>query len=275
MKRLFALLLILLALRCPAQPFVFRQPTIAGCVAHWKLDEPGYVTNFLDCVGANNLVLDHGVGIGTATNYAAPGILGLAFTVTNVNGVWSQFVRRPYPGNQFGLCSILGSATTTNFTITGWVKFYNVTQNSYIAGDWSGAYGCFIRFNNTSTIDWTVYPANWRVTPSFAPVTNVWYHLACVLRSPELGNAAQGLPGGITLYINGALIQNATSPMMPANNFGLQNLDTGNLNVFEIGNRPDAQGSSYIMADDFNVFNRPLSSDEVKQDYNGGFGNNH
>ena len=95
---------------------------------------------------------------------------------------------------------------------------------------------------------------------SFAkPTTNVWHHMAVVFDN----STTNGL---IVPYVDGVL--QATTPVFENKNYA-GNIPTTQLFLVS---RANASLFSYVDIDDFRIYNRALTQEEVLMLYNGGYG---
>lgn len=188
-------------------------------------------------------------------------------TLTNNNSVASA-------SGVFGGSASLGATNSTNkcftvntspisgsnapFTLIGWFKFNAVANNAYFINTSETATDTFTRF------DWhqpTSVLRFYRVrngigqdgpTYSFTPTVGTWYHLAMTYNGSKIYG-----------YVNGSVVATGTS--------------TGNGSVNQpfdglcIGSDPQSEttSTSTLDYDDLAVFNTALTSDQIKELYEG------
>ena len=132
-------------------------------------------------------------------------------------------------------------------TYSGWIKSSNTSGNCTLISDYgTNAVGMTIRMNNASSADFYVYPNNHRITVTYTFTNNVWYNLTGVMSE-----------GTMYFYINGALVG--------TNTLGE---DIGNsASTLKTGTRGDVSGYFPGNISNVQIYNRPLSSSEIKQNY--------
>lgn len=134
----------------------------------------------------------------------------------------------------------------SNGTISAWIKTTNAgsAYRGIIAKQ--NAYGMFLRNNEFGVYDWTTN--SWRGS-GFSPNDGNWHHLLCTFQS--------GINNGTLCYVDGQLILTTTTTVY---------------------NQPitlqiaEANASQYFSGqiDDVRIYNYTLTSEQIKQVYNGG-----
>lgn len=131
-------------------------------------------------------------------------------------------------------------------TFCGWLMRTSSDGAAYLISDWNGT-GMTLRFNNSSSADFYVYPNNHRITAGFTSTQNVWYHITGVMSYNSM-----------LMYINGVQVGGAT----------LQESIGNTASTLKIGARGDGAAISPQKTGNVHVFNKALSSIEILDIFN-------
>ena len=224
-------------------------------VSYWKLDESSGVR--LDSAGPNDLSDNNTVG-------SAAGKISNAADFERGNSEYLAIS----DASQSGL-DLSGA-----FSVSFWLKAETIGVFQNIFGKMTGtqssggwAYGLWLNDNNTLNFHVSQSTSVKRDTYTTSAVitsTAVWYHVVCVFNPST----------SVSIYVNG--VSQATNNNNSTVPSGVQNTGA----PFSIGSIKWAAPSPYVsygdffdgLIDEFGIWSRVLTSDEVSSLYNGGLG---
>jgi hypothetical protein len=209
-----------------------------GLVAYYPFDG-----NASDASGKNNNGVAYNVSYGT-NRFSIPS------KSAYFNASLSSYVNLP------NIATNLSGLSKATFSF--WMKTTNNQQNSCIFADWNNSSGgIFICFNG-QTASWLINTCNYvdhgGILMANAPQLNAWHHYCIIFDGTQL--PATNI---VSYYVDGVVVNKMTDPSYVG-----MNTIIGTNTTSTLGNR---QSQYYFTGwlDDFRIYNRALSSNEVAQ----------
>jgi len=222
-----------------------RDQVTRGLVAYWAMRNSG--TTVYDEYGANN---GTALNVAFSADYSAVGY-GASFLSTTNN-------------SEINVSGVVASiSANTSGSVSVWVNIADSTpvETRRLFGASDGATGYYITFNITTdgkincALVRPTFSTQWRVvTDSAVLADNTWVHAVIV----QNGTSP-------VLYVNGALVAQTVDITLDSTLWfaALTGLSGAKIGRFEA--QTVTIGSMYL--DEFRIYNRALTADEVKQLY--------